>query len=128
MRFEVGRLRELFVAPVKWAYVRSVTRVDPDVGSEVEVQREPLTTALKRALEGLLARVNKLMPFQFGALDEGLAALGADVNTGPMGVQVLPHGGIVAKHFGAPLVGAGNGSRYFLGAGLSLRFDSGKSR
>lgn len=43
-------------------------------------------------LEGFLSRVNELVAFQFGALHKRLAALGADVHTGAVGVEVLPHG------------------------------------
>lgn len=43
-------------------------------------------------LEGLLSCVNKLVTFEFGALHKRLAALGADVHAGAVGVEVLPHG------------------------------------
>ena len=43
-------------------------------------------------LEGFLPRVNELVTFEFGALDERLAALGADVHAGAVGVEMLPHG------------------------------------
>lgn len=43
-------------------------------------------------LEGFLPCVNKLVTFEFGALDKGLAALGADVHAGTVGVEMLPHG------------------------------------
>ena len=52
-----------------------------------------------------------LMPFKLGALDEGLAALGTDVNSGPVGVQVFPHGRVVAEHLRAPFVRAGDRAR-----------------
>lgn len=43
-------------------------------------------------LEGFLPCVNKLMAFQFGALNKCLAALSADVHAGAVGVEMLPHG------------------------------------
>lgn len=48
--------------------------------------------------------MNELMPLEFAALDEGLAAFGADVDTRSVGMQVLPHGRVVAEHLGAALV------------------------
>ena len=54
-------------------------------------------------LERLLARVDQLVPLQFGALHERLAALGAHVHTWTVRVQVLPHGRVVAEHLGAAL-------------------------
>lgn len=44
------------------------------------------------------------MPLEFAALDEGLAAFGADVDTRSVGMQVLPHGRVVPEHLGAALV------------------------
>ena len=60
MRFEVCGLRKLLAAAVEWTDVGPVSRVDPDVGAEVEVEREPLPAALEGALERLLAGVNEL--------------------------------------------------------------------
>lgn len=44
------------------------------------------------------------MPLEFAALDEGLAAFGTDVDTRSVGMQMLPHGRVVAEHLGAALV------------------------
>jgi hypothetical protein len=60
------------------------------------------------------------MPLQLGALDEGLAALGAHVDPGPVRVQVLPHGRVVAEHLGAALVRTRYGPRNLV-AGCTLR-------
>lgn len=54
-------------------------------------------------LEGFLPRVNELVTFEFGALDERLAALGADVHARPVGVEVLPHGRVIPEHLRAAL-------------------------
>lgn len=66
--------------------------MNPHVRAQVEVQRKPFPAAFKGTLEGFLPRVNKLVTFEFGALDKRLAALGADVNAGSVGVEMLPHG------------------------------------
>ena len=50
VRFEVGGLGELFAAAVERTHVRPVSGVDPHVGAQVEVEREPLPAALERAL------------------------------------------------------------------------------
>lgn len=49
--FEIGGLGKLFAAALERTDVRPVARVNPDVSSQVEVQREPLSTAFERALE-----------------------------------------------------------------------------
>lgn len=54
-------------------------------------------------LEGFLPRVNELVTFEFGALDERLAALGADVHAGAVGVEMLPHGRVIPEHLCAAL-------------------------
>lgn len=54
-------------------------------------------------LEGFLPRVDELVTFEFGALDERLATLGADVHAGSVGVEVLPHGRVVPEHLCAAL-------------------------
>lgn len=54
-------------------------------------------------LEGLLPRVNQLVTFEFGALHEGLAALGADVHAGPVSVEMFPHGRVIPEHLCAAL-------------------------
>ena len=51
MRLEVCGLSKAFVAVVKRAHIRPVTGVDTNVCAEVEIQREPLTTTLKGALQ-----------------------------------------------------------------------------
>lgn len=43
-------------------------------------------------LEGFLPCVNKLVTFEFGALDKGLATFGTDVHAGSVGVEMLSHG------------------------------------
>ena len=97
----------------------------PDVGAQVEVEREPLAAALEGALEGLLARVHQLVPLQLGALHEGLAALGAHVHPGPVGVQVIAHGRVVAEHLGAALVRTGYRAGDLV-ARIALRLDPAK--
>lgn len=47
--------------------------------------------------------MNKLVTFEFGALDEGLAALCADVHAWPVGVEMLPHGRVIPEHLCAAL-------------------------
>ena len=111
VRLEVGRLGELLVAATEGAHVGPIPRVDADMRPEVEVQGEPLPATFEGALEGLFPGVDELMPLQLGALDEGLAALGADVDARAVGVEVLPHGGVVAEHLGAALVRARDRSR-----------------
>lgn len=54
-------------------------------------------------LERFLSRVYELVPLQLRALDEGFAALGADVHARPVGVQMLPHRRVVPEHLGASL-------------------------
>ena len=54
-------------------------------------------------LERFLPCVNELVAFEFGALDEGLATLGADVHSGAVGVEMLPHGWVIPEHFCAAL-------------------------
>lgn len=51
VRLQVGRLRKFFAAAVKGAHVRAVSSVDTNMCAQVKVQREPLATALKRALQ-----------------------------------------------------------------------------
>lgn len=92
MGLQVGGLSKLFIAAVERADVGSVSGVDPDVCAQVEVQREALPTAFKSALEGLLSCVNKLVSFKFGALDKSFSALGTDVHSRTMSVEVFPHG------------------------------------
>lgn len=124
MRFEVGGLGEFFVAPVEWTDVGTISSVNPDVCSEVEIEREPLAAALEGALERLLSCVDELVPLQLGALDKGFAALGADVDSWSVGVKVLPHCRIVPEHFGAAFVRTRNRARHLF-TGLSLGLDSG---
>ena len=42
-------------------------------------------------LKGFLSGVDELVALELGALDKGLAALGAHVHPGPVRVEVLPH-------------------------------------
>ena len=67
------------------------------------MDRFPIKPPLQADLEGLLPSVDQLVSLQFGALHEGLAALGADVDARSVGVQVFPHGCIVPEHLGAAL-------------------------
>ena len=60
MRFEVGGLRKLLVAPVEWTNVGSIPGVDSDVSSKVEVQRKAFAATLKRALKRFLPGVDQL--------------------------------------------------------------------
>ncbi len=46
-----------------------------------------------------------LVAFELGALDERFPALCADVDPGPVRVQVFSHGRVIAKHFSATFVG-----------------------
>lgn len=48
--------------------------------------------------------MNELVTFEFGALHKRLAALSADVHAGAVGVEVLPHGGVIPEHLCAALV------------------------
>lgn len=43
------------------------------------------------------------MTFEFGALHKRLAALSADVHAGAVGVEMLPHGGVIPEHLCAAL-------------------------
>lgn len=54
-------------------------------------------------LEGFLPCVNKLVAFEFGALNKGLATFCADVHAGSVGVEVLPHGRVIPEHLCAAL-------------------------
>ena len=65
----------------------------------------------------------QLVPFEFGAFNERLPALCADVYSGPVSVEVFPHGRVVPEHFGAALVGASDRPRYLLHTGLTLGLD-----
>ena len=123
MRLEVGALGELLVTAVEGTHVGPVPRVYPDVGAQVEVQGEALPASLEGALERLLARVHQLVALQLGALDEGLAALGAHVDARAVRVQVFAHGAVVAEHLGAALVRARDRPRNVV-AGLALRLYS----
>ena len=58
VRLEVGGLGELLAAAVERTHVRPVTRVDPNVGPQVEVQREALSAALERTLRQKGAEVS----------------------------------------------------------------------
>ena len=60
VRFKVSGLGELLVAAVEGTNVGPVTRVDPYVRAKVEVQREPLATALERALKRLYRKEIKI--------------------------------------------------------------------
>lgn len=107
MRFEIGRLGELLGATIEWANVGPVAGVDPDVGLEVEVQREPLAATLEGAKVGLLARMNQLVAFEFARLNERLATLVANMDPGPMRMEVLPHRIAVAEHLITTILFAG---------------------
>ena len=61
---EVVALGKTPIAPVDWAYVRSVPRVRAKMRAQVEVEREALAAALETALERLLPGVHKLVAFQ----------------------------------------------------------------
>ena len=50
-----------------------------------------LISSSSQYLKWFLAGVHELVALQLGALDEGLAALGAHVHPGPVRVEVLPH-------------------------------------
>ena len=51
MGLEIGGLSKSLVTAVKRTHVRPVSGVDTDVGPEVEVEREPLTTTFKCTLK-----------------------------------------------------------------------------
>lgn len=55
-------------------------------------------------LERFLPGVNELMPLQLWTLHKSLAALGADMHTRPVGVQMLPHCRVIPEHLGASLI------------------------
>ena len=65
----------------------------------------------------------QLVPFEFGAFNERLPALCADVYSWAVCVEVFPHGRVVPEHFGAALVGASDRPRYLLHTGLTLGLD-----
>lgn len=106
VRLEVGRLGKFLIAAVERADVGSVSSVDPHVCAQVEVQRKPFPTALKSTLEGFFPCVNKLVTFEFGALDKGLATLCADVHAWSVGMEVLPHGRVIPEHLCAAFMRA----------------------
>ena len=90
--------------------------------SQIEVQREPFAAAFEGALKRLLAGVHQLVSLQFAGLNERFATLGADVHPWTVRMQVLSHGAIVSKHFGAILVRTGDRSRFVLELAFLLRF------
>ena len=49
--FEISALSEALATKVKGTVVGSISRVDPDVGSQVEIQGESLATPFKRTLK-----------------------------------------------------------------------------
>jgi hypothetical protein len=55
-----------------------------------------------------------LVAFELGALDERFPALCADVDPGPVRVQVFSHGRVIAKHFSATFVGTCDRSGDFI--------------
>jgi hypothetical protein len=122
VRLEVCGLCKFLVASVERANIRPVTRMDADVGAQVEVERETLATAFKGALEGFLAGMHQLVPLQLGALNKGLATLGTNVYPGTMGMEVFSHRRIVAKHFGAAFMRTTNRPWNFFAA-VPFRFD-----
>lgn len=110
MTLEVCGLCELLVASIEGANVGPVARVYPNVRAQVKIETKPLPAALERALEGLLARVDELVALELARLDERLPALGADVDAGPVRVQVLPHRRVVPEHLAAAFVRARDGA------------------
>ncbi len=62
VRRQVARLRKALVAAGEVAHVGLFTCMRAQVGSQVEVQGEPLVT--QRAFEWLLSSVHQLVPFQ----------------------------------------------------------------
>lgn len=54
-------------------------------------------------LEGFLPRVNELVALEFGALNESLAALRADVHARSVSMKMLPHGRVIPEHLCAAL-------------------------
>lgn len=66
--------------------------------------------------------MHKLVSLQFAGLNERLAALGAHVHSRSVRMQVLSHGAIISKHFGAILVRTGDRSRLVLELTFFLRF------
>lgn len=51
VRLQISGLGKLFVASVEWTDIWAVASVNPDMGSKIEVQGEPLPTSLKRTLQ-----------------------------------------------------------------------------
>ena len=78
---------------------------------------------MEKYLKWFLSRVYQLVPFEFGAFNERLPALCADVYPWAVSVEVFPHGRVVPEHFGAALVGASDRPRYLLHTGLTLGLD-----
>lgn len=64
VRLQVGWLGKFFVAAIKGAHIRAVSSVNTHVCAQVKVQREPLATALKCALE---TREIELTPLRVSA-------------------------------------------------------------
>lgn len=116
VRLEVCGLCKFLIASIEGTYIRPVPCVDAYVCTKVEIQRESLAAAFKSTLERFFASVHQLVTFQFRALYKGFATFSTDMNTGPVGVQMFPHGRIIAKHLGAPFVRTGNRSGNFFAA------------
>lgn len=51
VRLQVSRLCKFFAAAIKGAHIRAVSSVNTYMCAQIKVQREPLATALKRALQ-----------------------------------------------------------------------------
>ena len=54
VRLEVCRLCKFLIAPIKWAHIGPVARMDSNVGSKVEIEAEAFSASFKGALEGFL--------------------------------------------------------------------------
>lgn len=98
---QIRALGEPLEAVWKRAYVRFFTCVRSQVSSEVEVERKPLVTDV--TFVGLLTGVDKLVPLEFGVVQESLvAALDlADEHSFTVGHLMLPVGALVAKYLQA---------------------------
>lgn len=67
---------------LKGTDIRAISSVNAHVRSQVEVERESFSAALKCALERFFSRVNQLVALQLAALDESLSTFGANMYPG----------------------------------------------
>lgn len=108
VRFEIGRLSELFITSIEGTNIRPITGVYPHVSPKVKIQRESLAATFEGTLEWFLAGVHQLVPFQLGALHKGLSAFCTNVHPRAMSMQVFSHRRIISEHFVATFMRTGD--------------------